>query len=114
MLSSHVEMPDRTPARDLRRYKRAPIDLAVEFAAKGSNERLQGRGKDISLGGMFVLTDRPSPFSTEIVVYITLPGQKAPFALPCVVRWTGVDGMGVQFGLIGARETHAITQLTRQ
>jgi hypothetical protein len=29
------------------------------------------------------------------------------------VRWTRSDGMGVQFGLIGARETHAITELTR-
>jgi hypothetical protein len=47
-------------------------------------------------------------------VHITLPGQKVAFALPCVVRWTGADGMGVQFGLIGARETHAITEITRQ
>jgi type IV pilus assembly protein PilZ len=107
-------MLGRTPVVELRRYQRAPLDVAVEFAPKGSSERQQGRAKDISLGGMFVHTAHPSPFSTEIVVHITLPGQKVAFALPCVVRWTGADGMGVQFGLIGARETHAITEITRQ
>jgi len=113
MLSLDADMPDRTPALELRRYQRAPIDVAVEFAAKGSSERRQGRARDISLGGMFVLTAHPPAFSTELVVYITLPRQKAAFSLPCIVRWTGTDGMGVQFGLIGARETHAITELTR-
>jgi type IV pilus assembly protein PilZ len=62
---------------------------------------------------MFIETATPLPFSSELVVHVTLPGQRAQFALPAVVRWTGKDGMGVQFGLIGARETHAITQLTK-
>jgi hypothetical protein len=44
---------------------------------------------------------------------VILPSQRAPFALPGVVRWNRDGGMGVQFGLIGARETHAITELTR-
>ena len=34
--------------------------------------------------------------------------------IPGVVRWTRPDGMGVQFGLLGARETHAITELTKE
>jgi len=48
-----------------------------------------------------------------VVVYATLPGEKAPFAMPGVVRWCRPDGMGVQFGNLGARETHAITELTK-
>jgi type IV pilus assembly protein PilZ len=28
-----------------------------------------------------------------------------------VVRWSKPDGMGVQFGVMGARETHALTQM---
>ena len=67
---------------ELRRYQRAPIDVPVEFAAKGSTERVAGRAKDISLGGMFVETPAPLPFGAELVVHVTLPGQKAPFALP--------------------------------
>lgn len=99
---------------ELRRYQRAPIDVKVEFAAKGSTERAAGRAKDISLGGMFVETPAPLPFGAELVVHVTLPGQKSAFALPAVVRWRGNEGMGVQFGLIGARETHAITELTKE
>jgi uncharacterized protein (TIGR02266 family) len=98
---------------ELRRHNRAALDVSVEFVGKGSSERLAGAAKDISLGGMFIETATPLPFSSELVVHVTLPGQKAPFAMPGVVRWTRDGGMGVQFGLLGARETHAITELTR-
>jgi hypothetical protein len=98
---------------ELRRYNRATIDVPVEFVGKGSPERFAGRAKDISLGGMFIETDKPLAFGADLVVHITLPAQKTPFALPGVVRWNRNGGMGVQFGLIGARETHAITELTR-
>jgi uncharacterized protein (TIGR02266 family) len=100
---------------DLRRHQRAPIDVAVEFVAKGATERTTGRAKDISVGGMFIVTATPLAFGAELVVHVTLPGQKAPFALAGVVRWSKNDeGMGVQFGLMGARETHAITELTKE
>jgi len=98
---------------ELRRHSRAVVDVPVEFVGKGATERTAGRARDISLGGMFIETDKPLPFSAEIIVHVTLPSQKAPFALPGVVRWNRDGGMGVQFGLIGARETHAITELTR-
>jgi hypothetical protein len=82
-----------------------PFDGPVEFNVKGSHERIAGRCKDVSLGGMYVQTSRPLPFGVELVMHVALPG---------VVRWTRPgQGMGVQFGLIGARETHAITELTR-
>ncbi len=99
---------------ELRRYQRAPLDVPVEFLAKTGGERLTGRSKDISVGGMFVFTDRPLAFGIELVVHLHLPGQKAPFALPGVVRWSRTgEGMGIQFAMMGARETHAITELTR-
>lgn len=98
---------------ELRRHQRASIDVAVEFVAKGASERKSGHARDVSVGGMFIETTAPLPFSTELVVHATLPGQRAPFVLPAVVRWSGKDGMGIQFGLIGARETHAITELTK-
>jgi hypothetical protein len=105
---------------ELRRYQRAPIDVPVEFVARGrdngkpTDRKGSGRATDISVGGMFVQTAEPLPFSTEVVAHVTLPGQRAPFALPAVVRWVGPTGMGLQFGLIGARETHAITELIRK
>jgi hypothetical protein len=100
---------------ELRRHQRAPVDVPVEFVAKGSTERTAGHLKDVSVGGMFIVTPTPLPFGADLVVHVTLPGQKSPFALPGVVRWSkNGEGMGVQFGLIGARETHAITELTKE
>jgi Tfp pilus assembly protein PilZ len=75
--------------------------------------RLEGTGRDISLGGMFIETDVPGPVAQEIVVYLVLPNTKREMSLPAVVRWSGKGGMGVQFGLLGARETHEITEFAK-
>jgi type IV pilus assembly protein PilZ len=99
---------------DLRRYSRVPLDVPVEVTVKGSGERFLGLSRDISLGGM-QLTIPPHPhiaFGQEIDAQLTLPGQRSPFVLPAIVRWARGDSVGVQFGLLGARETHAITELT--
>jgi type IV pilus assembly protein PilZ len=85
----------------------------VEFAAKGSDRRIAGQATDVSLGGMFIRTGEPLVFATELVVHMKVPAQRAVLTFPAVVRWVGPAGMGVQFGLLGARETHAITELTR-
>ena len=97
---------------ELRRYERTPIAIGIEFSHRGGTERTAGRATDISLGGMFIETPAAAPFGGEIVVHMQLPGQRAPLAIPGVVRWAGPKGMGVQFKLLGARETHAITELT--
>jgi type IV pilus assembly protein PilZ len=99
---------------ELRRTPRAPIDSTVEFIVKGETARRIGQSRDISLGGMFVATTALPSFGAEVVVYVTLPGEKAPFALPGVVRWMRDGGMGVQFGLLGARETYAITEVVKK
>ena len=85
----------------------------------GKDEDLwtDGMGKDISLGGIFIETEAPAPFAAEIVVRVqmkTANGNLAEFDLPGVVRWVRERGMGVQFGLLGVHETHAITELKKQ
>lgn len=96
---------------DLRRYSRVPFRATVTFTAKGSEEHFEGECNDLSLGGMFIETATPRPFGAEVVVHLLVPGEPRPFAMPAVVRWVRNGGMGVQFGLLGARETHAITKL---
>jgi type IV pilus assembly protein PilZ len=97
-----------------RRYGRAPVSSAASFAIKGDPARRQGICKDISVGGMFLVTESPAAFGAEVVIHATLPGSNEPLALPGVVRWLGDGGMGVQFGLLGAVETHLITELQRK
>ncbi len=60
---------------------------------------------------MFIGSEHNPAFGTQMVITMILPGQTKPFDLPCVVRWNKPDGFGVQFGLLGARETHALTRL---
>ena len=80
----------------------------------GSNELVAGRCRDVSVGGMYVETSQPVHFGAALVVRVSVPGQKTPLAIPAVVRWVRQgQGMGLQFGLMGARETHAITELAR-
>lgn len=96
-----------------RSLPRATLNQPLAFKRKGSEETVAGVGKDISVGGMFIETTSPAPFNAEIVVVTELPGERVPLSLPAVVRWTKPGGMGVQFGLLGARETYVITELTR-
>jgi Tfp pilus assembly protein PilZ len=97
-----------------RAYQRSTIDAPLTFVLKGKAEQsFQGVGKDISLGGMFVEAQQPAAFGAEVVVHVRLPGNSRTFALPGRVRWVRPGGMGVQFGNLGAVETHTITELAR-
>jgi hypothetical protein len=100
---------------DLRRFPRVPLGRPVEFSTKDDDlpVRMEGMGRDISLGGMFIETDLAAPTGANIQVHVTLPGAKHELTLPSIVRWSAKDGMGVQFGLLGARETHAITEFVK-
>jgi type IV pilus assembly protein PilZ len=99
-----------------RRYARATIEVPVLFAAKGTTQASSGVGRDISIGGMFIETPTPASFAAEIRIRVRLrisTSGEQDFDLPAVVRWVRANGMGVQFGLLGALETHAITELTK-
>jgi hypothetical protein len=98
---------------ELRRFSRAPINQPVLFALKGDDSFSEGLAKDVSLGGMFITTEFPAPFGAEITVHATLDGS-GELALPAIVRWTRADGMGLQFQLLGARETFTITEIVRR
>jgi PilZ domain-containing protein len=96
-----------------RRHPRTPVDLRLEMSVRGSPERVAGRAKDLSLGGMLLDVASPPPFGAEVVLHVPFGPSGATVALAGVVRWVGPGCAGVQFGLLGARETHAITELSR-
>lgn len=99
---------------DQRRHPRLTIELPLLFQVKGRSRERAGVGRNVSIGGMFVETDEPAPFGSELLVRVRLPGSDQLLLLRAIVRWLeGGRGMGVQFGLLGALETHLITELTR-
>lgn len=99
---------------DNRQHPRHLTRLPVTFQVAGG-ERIAASCADISLGGMFVETESPAPYGAQLVVHVALPGLKEEAALAATVRWVKKGaGMGLQFGVMGARETHAIVQLLRE
>lgn len=98
---------------DKRSHPRVPLDAQVTGVLPDGSE-FTGRSKDISIGGMFLFTSASVPFGADVKLRIGLPGARQEFTLPGVVRWTNPEGVGIQFGLLGARETHAISELLRK
>jgi type IV pilus assembly protein PilZ len=96
-----------------RQHARVPIDIAVTFFVKGRGREHTGTAKNISVGGMLVETASLPTFGATVEVYIVLPGADGRVRLPGVVRWVQGGAMGIQFSMLGARETYLITQLAK-
>jgi type IV pilus assembly protein PilZ len=95
---------------DKRQHPRKIIEAEVAFQA-GGGARIDARCRDVSLGGMFIETAAPSPYGAAVRVFMRLPGLKDEIGVDAIVRWSMPSGMGVQFGVMGARETHALIAL---
>jgi c-di-GMP-binding flagellar brake protein YcgR len=100
---------------ELRKYQRTRIDEDLNFR-DGEGKSHRGRACDISLGGMFIETQSVLPFGAQLTVQIRLKGVDGVEALdlPAISRWSRADGMGIQFGNMGARETHIITEISKR
>lgn len=97
---------------DLRRNPRVPLDVEVDVEHDG--HKYVGRAHDISLGGMFVNLRDAVPFGANVTLRFRIGTSDTPLALPGVVRWRRDDGVGVQFGAFGVRETYAITEWVKR
>jgi len=95
-----------------RRQPRKEVRIPVAFQL-GDGRRIEAVSRDMSIGGMFVVTDTPAPFASTVPMELMIPGAKQPIQVKATVRWTEREGMGVQFGLMGVRDTHAMTELLR-
>ena len=99
--------------QDKRVHPRVIIDTLVSCELSGAIT-FTGLAKDISIGGIFIESNEIVQFGTEITIVARLPGTKVDMRFPGIVRWTKPAGFGVQFGSLGARETHAISELFRR
>ena len=95
--------------RDHRQHPRKVLNFTVGYQLDGG-PRMEAICRDISLGGMYIEAAASAPFGASLNVYLPLPGMHDA-AIRATVRWTKPDGMGLQFGVMGARETHALTKL---
>ncbi len=104
--------PSRFALNDNRAHARTPINVMVTCEAAGGAS-FEALARDISVGGMYLEGADVPPFGTQLTIVAMLPGAKKLVRLPAIVRWAKPGGFGVQFGLMGAMETHVISELMR-
>ena len=91
-----------------RQHPRRPYEADVVVHVAGKKHA--ARSRDLSIGGMFILTTLTPAFGTDVAIELVLPNVGST-QIGAVVRWTTPDGFGVQFGVFGARVTNAISSL---
>ncbi len=80
---------------------RVPLSIAVEYGSIG--DFLEDETANLSLGGMFIVTDSPSAEGTVLDLQFCLPGRAEPVRTRGIVIWVENDtarltpGMGVRF-----------------
>lgn len=94
-----------------RRAARVSVPIQVALLLP---ERVEGSCRDINIGGMFVEVDRVLPYGSVLTVLLWLPGFYEEVAVEGTVRWEDSGGMGIQFGMMGARETAALLELMQE
>lgn len=67
--------------------------------------------RNISLGGMYLVTGSPLDYGTEVTLEFHVPALKEDVNVGAVVRFAQPDGMGIQFGSLRAREVWGLNQL---
>jgi len=94
--------------KDLRRYRRYPINLRVQFSH--TDRVMEVSSRDISLGGVYLSTSKPAIPGTVIKMAVYLPENQGEIRVAgIVVHFLAGRGMGVEFKTFssGAQEALA-------
>jgi hypothetical protein len=98
-------------SEDKRRNVRRAVALDVVIMV--GKRAISARSRDISLAGMFIETNAALAYGTPLRLVMTLPSLPEPVIIPAIVRWSGAEGVGVQFRELRERETWVLHQLVR-
>ena len=94
--------------REKRISPRVAFSTVVNIAF--TNWSWKALSKDVSICGMFLISNNFPKIGSKINVQFELQGKKVQ--IPSTVRWVSELGFGIEFGLIGAQITHDINQLS--
>ena len=93
-----------------RRYERR---LEIEVTSDGVT--FSTHTVNISLGGLYMMSDRALPFGGKLKLRFFIPEQSEAIEVEGVVRWVEsqdgtTHGVGVQFGGLRARDVWALNK----
>ena len=89
-------------------------DLEIPVVIILGDREVSATTRNVSLGGMFIMTDQKFRFGSEGRIRMRLPALKEQTEVPMVVRWVTSEGVGVQFGSLRALEVWALNQLFKE
>ncbi len=89
-------------------HERYECELEVTIVYEGGET--QAIARNMSLGGMYVLTETQLPYGTEVEVRFRVPALKESTSCGATVRWKTEEGLGLQFGSLRALEVWALNQ----
>ncbi len=92
-----------------REHLRERVGLKVLFQVEGGKPQ-EGICKNLSHGGMFLECSPVPAFNAKLELHLDVE-QEVGLALTGVIRWTVATGAGIQFDLMGVRETRVISEL---
>ena len=90
------------------------FDRHLKVAVVHDGGRIECVTRNISLGGMYLVTEESLPYGTTVKLEVFLPALKEQASLEGTVRWVKDDGIGVQYGSLRAREVWAFNQLFKE
>ena len=100
--------------RSDRRYERR---VAISVTHEG--EALATFTRNISLGGVFIESDRALPFGAKVSLDFRIPTQGEPVLVDGQVRWIELEdgqvrGIGIRFEGLRARDVWALNKFFEQ
>jgi hypothetical protein len=95
-----------------RRRRHSRLDtplLPAEVLVVGTEDSVEGRCVNLSLGGMFLLMSPVPDHGASLRVWLSLPNGER-LMVSGTVRWSTSDGVGIQHELLGARDTYLLSE----
>lgn len=89
-------------------------DRRLKVVIRHEGQEYEAVTRNISLGGMYIVTDAPLPFGGETEVRFRIPNSQEDTVCNAYVRWTQPEGVGIQFSSLRAREVWALNKLFRE
>ena len=86
---------ERWQDTDRRRAERKPCFLEVSYPIE--NEVFTALVRNISSGGVFIITSEPLEVGQQLPLVFSLPGWDAPLRMTGQVVWKSPAGVGVKF-----------------
>jgi hypothetical protein len=83
------------------------------FARTPHDARAAGRIVRLSVAGVEVESLQPAPAGSDVVVWAELIDGEGELEMRGRVQWASATRFAVQFGPLGARQTHAIVRSAR-